>query len=115
MSVHINILTIKTGAQKETLDKTGDDNTNLTMGGLGGAFSLTLNGKTYTGTPGTGGIQSTEISNSSGKTPENSIASGGRMALHFLIYRNGVSDISLLANPQGGNGANGRMILKLWK
>lgn len=92
----------------------GDDNTNLTMGGLGGAFSLTLNGKTYTGTPGTGGIQSTEISNSSGKTPENSIASGGGGAA-LLIYRNGVSDISLLANPQGGNGANGRMILKLWK
>ena len=84
------------------------------MGGLGGAFSLTLNGKTYTGTPGTGGIQSTEISNSSGKTPENSIASGGGGAA-LLIYRNGVSDISLLANPQGGNGANGRMILKLWK
>lgn len=91
-----------------------DDNENKTMGGQGASFSLTVNNKTYSGLAGLGGIQSTELDNSKGKTPENgNIASGGGGAA-LLIY-NKISDSSQAANPSGGNGAPGRIILKLWK
>lgn len=93
----------------------GEDNTVITNGGLGGAFSLTVNNKTYTGTGGQGGMQSTEVENSKGKTPESTnVASGGGGAA-LLIYKDGISNMSQLNNPQGGNGANGRIVLKVWK
>ena len=92
----------------------GDNNTNPSIGGIGANYSLTLNNKTYKGAGGMGGIQTMEINNSRGKAPEDgSIASGGGGAA-LLIY-NQIANLSELNNPQGGNGAPGKIILQLWE
>jgi len=90
----------------------GDNNTNPAIGGLGGDFTFTIKGKTYTGSGGGGGAQATEAVNSKGKDGTG-IASGGGGAA--LLIHNKVENMTQLNYPEGGNGANGKIILQLWE
>lgn len=90
-----------------------DDGENAALGGLGASFSYKFADKTYIGKSGGGGLQSTELANSAGKNAEGIASGGGGAAL--IIYNNQSSIPAQLAHPQGGTGANGRIILQLWE
>jgi len=92
----------------------GDNNTSPAIGGFGADYSLSLNNKTYRGTGGAGGTQSTGMNNSKGKTPEDSHIAAGGGGSALLIY-NKIANLSELNHPQGGNGAPGKIILQLWE
>ncbi len=85
---------------------------NSFTGGLGAAFTYTIKDKTYIGKGGNGGMQSTEAVNSKGKNAEGIASGGGGAAV--LIY-NQANSSSFLEHPQGGSGANGKIILELWE
>ena len=81
-------------------------------GGFGAVFTHTIKDKTYIGKGGDGGMQSTEAVNSRGKNAEGIASGGGGAAV--LIY-NQANSSSFLEHPQGGSGANGKIILELWE
>lgn len=90
----------------------GENGVNISIGGVGAAFSYSYNNKTYSGTGGLGGVQATEESNSRGKNAEGIGAGGGGAA---LLKHNRVANSANLNHPQGGNGAPGKIILQLWE